>query len=167
MRSNLSWVLILVVIALVAAAKAEDFSIVNIGWQVVPFQSLSISNASAKTVSDTFIIPQPTPQDLKRGYIEKENAIVLIAKSNVNWVINVRTPNSDMGVSFDGTYVKPISDFQLRAGGSYLTVSYHDQMLAKGPHGEHEIGVNYKVLFGEDHRDGNYKITLIYTITTG
>ena len=92
---------------------------------------------------------------------------MLVARSNVNWRIIVHTPDPDMGRSYDGSYVKPLSDFQLRASGSaFFSISNVDQVLAGGAHGKYEVPVDYRVLLHpERYKPGDYHLTLIYTIT--
>jgi len=72
-----------------------------------------------------------------------------------------------MGRSDDGTYVKPLSDFSLRAnGGSYFSITIFDQTLATGGIGVHPFLIDYKVKTEKDsYKQGEYSLTLIYTIT--
>lgn len=153
----------------------DSSATVQVSWRVESTQTLYVlgpdgrAKGGGTSVSSTFVIPNPTPEDLERGYVERQGAVTLVARSNTPWVISVRTEDLDMGTSFDGTVTKPITDFQVRANGQgrYLTVQRYDQALAEGPPGEHRVAVDYRVLFDrERHRDGDYRITLVYTIST-
>jgi len=153
----------------------DSSAAVVVGWRVESTQTLYVlgpdgrAEGGGTSVASAFVIPNPTPEDLERGYVERLRAVTLLARSNTPWVISVRTEDADMGTSFDGTVTKPISDFQVRAHGRgpYLTVQRYDQALAEGPPGEHRVAVDYRVLFDrERHREGNYRITLVYTIST-
>jgi hypothetical protein len=151
--------------------QGDESSSVQVGWQVQHSRTLTIlgsSEGNGTTTASTFVIPQPSAADLERGYIEQERAITLLARSNTPWMISVRTDDPHMGRSFDGTYLKPVSDLLVRAAGRpYLAISHEDQLLTSGPAGEHLIGVDYRVLFNRhSHREGNYSITIIYTIST-
>ncbi len=148
---------------------------VELRWRAESTQTLYVlgpdgrAEGGGASVSSPFVIPNPTPEDLERGYVERLGAVTLLARSNVPWLIAVRAEDADMGTSFDGSVTKPITDFQVRASGQgrYLTVQRYDQALTAGPPGEHRVPVDYRVLFDrERHRPGNYRITLVYTIST-
>lgn len=101
------------------------------------------------------------------GFLERLSALKLIARSNVPWALRVRAAAPDMGLSNDGTYRKPASDLEVRAAhGPYVPVTVYDQTIARGPVGEHMLPIDYRVHLGAEHRDGNYHITLIYTLTS-
>lgn len=149
--------------------QGDSSAPVQVGWRVESTQTLYVLGPDGRAegggtgVSSTFVIPNPTPEDLERGYVERQGAVTLVARSNTPWVLSVRTEG------FDGTVTKPITDFQVRANGQgrYLTVQRYDQTLAEGPPGEHRVAVDYRVLFDrERHRDGDYRITLVYTLST-
>jgi hypothetical protein len=149
----------------------EGSSTVHVGWRVQSAQTLSILGADAPgspTVASAFVVPQPDSQDLERGFIERRRALVLVARSNTPWTLSVRTDDPNMGTSFDGQHVKPISDLWVRAeGGRYITVGNADQVIASGPPGEHHVGVDYRVRFDRGtYREGYYRITVLYTIST-
>ncbi len=163
----------LILLALLPALTllgASDSATVTVSWTIKPYQSLSIVGSPSKTKSvfSTHNVPDPTNADLNRGFIEEENAITLKAISNVDWEIYVKALSNDMGTSFDGTYTKSLEDFELRAAsGSYKPLANSDRLLARGEHGEHKVGVDYKVNFHPDrYKDGNYQVKLLYTITT-
>jgi len=152
-------------------SQADNSGVTEVGWTVVPFATLALAGAGERaagsTVTVSFTLPRPSAEDLARGYLEIEDALTLVARSNVDWVILVRTPDPDLGRSYDGSYTKPLSDFQLRvAGGDFLTISNADQTLSRGRRGEHELAIDYRVLLHpECYRPGDYGLKLIYTIT--
>jgi len=149
---------------------AGDSATTTVSWTVLPFASLSIGGGrgSGETVSTTVALPRPSDADLERGYLEQGRALTLIAMSNTNWRLTVRSDDPDLGRSYDGFYVKPLGDFQLRtAGGEYRSISNGDQVLTTGTYGRYELGIDYRILFHHElYRPGDYRITLIYTITT-
>jgi len=147
---------------------ASDSATTTINWTVHPFATLSFASGSGgEAVSTTFALPRPSPADLERGYLELERALTLIAVSNTDWRLTVRSEAPDLGQSYDGSYHKPLSDFQLRAaGGEYHSISNRDQTLAEGTHGRYELEIDYRILFHPEYRPGDYRVTLIYTITT-
>jgi hypothetical protein len=150
------------------ALGAGDSEITTINWTVLPFATLSIAGeGEGEAISTTVALPQPTAADLERGYVELERALTLIAVSNTNWRLTVRSPNSNLGRSYDGAYVKPLSDFQLRArGGEYCSITNEDRLLTSGTQGRYELEIDYRILFHPGYRPGDYRVTLIYTITT-
>ena len=143
---------------------------VKVCWRILPFQSLSIgsSGGSSKSVISTYKISQPKKEELLRGYMEEKQAITLTVVSNIPWIVQVRTNNENLGVSFDKHYVKPLNDFQLRAEKSrYITLSRENKDLAKGGKGVRRLKVDYKILTNRaNYRPGNYRAVLIYTITS-
>ena len=142
---------------------------VTVTWTVLPFQSLSIAGeeGSKTSVVSHFDLRAPTPADLAAGYIEEDGALVLVAASNIPWTVKVHAVESNMGASYDGTYVKPLSDFLLRANeGAFFPITQFDQTLASGTRGEYKLTIDYKVKLNSDsYRPGDYGLTLVYTIT--
>ncbi len=163
-------VLLIILLTTFTLLAASDSATVTVSWNIQPFVALSISSNSteSRTVNSVYSVPKPTEDDLERGYIEKKNAIKLVARSNTGWQVSVRALNSTMGTSFDGSYTKPIEDFKLKVGnGGYLTLSTNDKVLVESRNGEHEIGVDYKINFDQyEYKSGNYQVELLYTITT-
>ncbi|MCS6903141.1 MAG: hypothetical protein NZO41_02545 [Candidatus Bipolaricaulota bacterium] len=111
-------------------------------------------------------IPQPTPQERAAGWIERPGALQLLARSNLPWVLRVRALESEMGISDDGQYRKPVSDLYVRARQYYIPISTSDQTITQGASGEFLISMDYRVRVGPEHRDGRYHVTLIYTLST-
>jgi hypothetical protein len=119
-------------------------------------------------VTSRFDLNQPAEIDFARGYIEKQGSLTLVATSNIPWTVKVHAIESDMGTSNDGTYVKPLSDFSLRANGRpYSSVTRFDQPLASGDRGAHTLVIDYRVLTEQEfYKEGDYGLTLVYTITS-
>lgn len=173
-RWQLTLTLLILLLATVSSATPGSGTTatvtVEVTWTVVPFQSLAIAgdDSSNSTVTSRFDLHQPTEIDFARGYIEKQRALTLVATSNIPWTVKVHAVEPDMGTSDDGAYVKPLSDFSLRAnGGSYSSVARFDQLLANGDRGAHTLVIDYKVLTEqESYKEGGYGLTLVYTITS-
>nr|BAL59858.1 hypothetical protein HGMM_OP4C494 [Candidatus Acetothermum autotrophicum] len=138
-------------------------------FRLAPSMSLSVwgESPSGSSLVSVYTIPRPTAQERQAGFLERLNALKLIARSNVPWALRVRAQDPDMGPSDDGTYRKPVSDLEVRAAhGPYVPVTVYDQTIARGPVGEHLIPVDYRVRLEAEHRDGNYRVTLIYTLAS-
>lgn len=138
-------------------------------FRIAPLMSLSIwgEDSSGTSVVSVYTIPRPTAQERQAGVLERLNALKLRARSTVPWALHVRASEPDMGLSDDGTYRKPISDLEVRATPApYVPVATHDQTIARGPSGEYLLLLDYRVRLGAEHRDGNYRVTLIYTLAS-
>ena len=163
-------ILLLAITSSVSLAAATTAT-VKVSWKVLPFQSLAIAgdDSAGTTVFSHFDLRQPTDADFAAGYIEEQGALTLVTASNIPWTVQVHALESDMGSSDDGTYVKPLSDFSLRAnGGAYFAVTRFDQTVANGDVGTHTLAIDYKVQTErESYKDGDYGLTLVYTITSG
>jgi len=175
MKSKIFLLLVLLSLALAATLPATNLlaassnTKVGVSFSILPFQMLSIAGgASGNSAVSSVHVPQPQIADLNRGYIDQRNAVRLSLRSNVPWRVKVRTSNRDMGTSFDGSYVKPVSDFQLRAAGSpYLTIDDTDQVLLRGNFGKYDFDIDYRTLFDKGaFRSGNYQIDIVYTIVS-
>lgn len=150
---------------------ASDSATVTVSWQVPVMQSLQIqgqaTSGSSDKITSVLNLPQPTDNDLQRGYIQRQNALTLTARSNVKWAVQVQVEQPYLGTSYDGEYRKPSSDLLIRGSSGYKQASTSPVIIATGESGSHRIGVDYKVLFDQqDYRRGDYQATLIYTITT-
>jgi hypothetical protein len=158
----------LLILLAAQASGTSDSARTTISWTALPFARLSLEGESGQAIVTAFALPQPSEADLERGYREIPKALTLIAASNVHWRLAVRAAEADLGRSYDGTYTKPLSDFQVRAGDEpYRPISTTDQVIAHGPSGRHKVEVDYLILFDrERHRPGDYHVTLTYTITT-
>ncbi|MCD5415664.1 hypothetical protein LR032_00925 [Candidatus Bipolaricaulota bacterium] len=152
-------------------AETSATATVEVSWRILPFQSLTIDGAagSGTRVVNHHALRQPTESDFAVGFIEVEGALTLIAASNIPWTVSVRAVEADMGRSDDGTFVKHLSAFSLRANGApFFVITQFDQLLASGVAGRHRLTIDYRVeLDGESHREGDYGLTLVYTITGG
>jgi 3',5'-cyclic AMP phosphodiesterase CpdA len=93
------------------------------------------------------------------------NSIDLTINSNIPWKVQVWTEDTTMGNSHDALMSKPISDFELREhGGAYFQIANTPQILADGQRGSFEIGVDHRILLGDDYHDGDYGLEVVYTI---
>lgn len=160
---------VLVTVATLGFA-ASDSTTVTVNFSINAQQSLRIksnpTNSSSDTVESVFHIPSPTDEELEEGQIIKENAIELVATSNIKWAVNVRARNSSLGTGKDG-YSKPVSDLAVRGQeGDFKQVSTSPVNIAGGEPGEHEFGVDYKVNYDEDYKPGNYKAELVFNISS-
>ncbi len=148
------------------AAQTSTSTTVELGWKVLPYQSLTLT--SKTDLGSRFELRPPTQADLLRGYIEVPSAVTLVAASNISWSVKVHAVETSMGQSADGTTSKPLSDFSLRANnGSYVPISAFDQTLAFGGFGTATLVVDYRIQMNpESYKPGDYGLTLVYTITT-
>ena len=108
-----------------------------------------------------------------RGYKEKiQGNILLVTDTSNDWKVLVKTNDDNMGVI--GNYTKPISDFYWKAKGKYATqitykgVTNYDVEVARGSKGLFKIVItDYKILLSwAKDVPGNYKLTVVYTLTT-
>lgn len=149
---------------------AEDSATTTVSWTVNAQQSLYISSngpSSSAKAESIYNIPEPSQGDLKRGYIKETNAVELVARSNIDWEVQVKAEDGYMGTSDSGSYRKPVSDLSVRGQESFgfQPVSTSPTIIAEGGPGEFKFGVDYKVNYDEDYKKGNYKVNLVYTIT--
>lgn len=150
-------------------SSSQSSASATVTFRIAPMMSLSVwgESPSGDSVVSVYTIPRPTAQERQMGFLERLSALKLIARSNVPWALRVRASEPDMGLSDDGTYRKPVSDLEVRAAHSpYVPVTVYDQTIARGPVGEHLLSVDYRVRLGAEHRDGNYRVTLIYTLAS-
>ncbi len=150
-------------------SSSQNSAGATVTFRLAPMMSLSVwgESPSGSSVALVYTIPQPTAQERQAGFLERPNALKLIARSNVPWALRVRASEPDMGLSDDGAYRKPVSDLEVRvAQAPYVPVAVYDQTLVRGPGGEHMLSLDYRVRLGAEHRDGTYRVTLIYTLTS-
>jgi hypothetical protein len=151
------------------ALEGASQSSAVVTFRLAPSMSLSVwgESPSGSSLASIYTIPRPTAQERQAGFLERLNALKLIARSNVPWALRVRAQEPDMGLSEDGTYRKPASDLEVRAAhGPYVPLTVSDQTIAYGPAGEHLLPIDYRVRLGAEHRDGNYRVTVIYTLAS-
>jgi hypothetical protein len=150
-------------------SSSQNPASATVAFRIAPSLSLSVwgENATGNSLISVYTIPRPTAQERQAGFIEHRKALQLLARGNVPWVLRVHAQEPDMGLSDDGTYRKPVSDLAVRvATGPYVLVMLQDQVITSGSPGEHLLPVDYRVRLGDEHRDGNYRVTLIYTLTS-
>lgn len=147
---------------------SQSSATATISFQLASYQSLSVwgEHTDEREIISLYRIPQPTAQERAAGWIERPRALQLLARSNMPWVLRVRASETIMGTSDDGQYRKPVSDLYVRAARDYVSVQTSDQALMAGPLGEFLIPIDYRVRVGSEHRDGNYQVTLVYTLST-
>ena len=144
---------------------ASDSATVEVSWTVNPQQSLTISSnystGNSDTVESDFNIPTPSSEELEGGHtIVKQDAIDLVATSNIDWEVQVKAKNSGLSTGEDGYTLA------VRGMGAFKQVKRNAVAIASGEPGQHEFGVDYKVNYDENFEPGNHVAELIYTITT-
>jgi len=155
--------------SLVVTIWAGNDARTTVAFHVAPYQTLSLNGGTAGTRAVSSVqVPDPTGHDLAHGHVDILGAVTLKVRSNAPWVVHVRSLDANMGLSRDGTYTKPLSHFQLRVGdGPYVAVDTADKRLLRGAHGHFAFDVDYRIEFdSETHRDGDYALDLVYTITS-
>jgi len=160
---------VMAVCGLTLSVESVSQSSAVVTFRIAPSMSLSVwgENPSGNSLASIYTIPRPTAQERQAGFLERLSALKLIARSNVPWALRVRAQEPDMGLSEDGTYRKPVNDLEVRAAhGPYVPLAVSDQTLAYGPAGEHLLPIDYRVRLGAEHRDGNYRVTVIYTLAS-
>lgn len=142
----------------------------SFNFGILPFQSLTISGQDADSVGTTSAIsfPEPTEEDLQRGYIEKREIIELTVESNVPWALSFYTDAENMGISNDGSYIKPIQHFQVRVDGSrYQGLKNDSQSFLFGTATKKAFAVDYRMLLDrENHSPGSYQATVTYILAS-
>ena len=176
MKKLLAFVSILAILLgtiTILGSAAKDSATVTVGFTVAAHQSLQISsnssssNSSSTSVESVYTIPDPNNDDLEKGYIKEENALELVASSNIGWEVQVEAKNKYLGTSDNGKYKKPISDLSVRGKGKFKQVSMDPITIAEGQPGTFNFGVDYKVQYDKtEYEKGNYEASLIYTITS-
>ncbi len=171
MKKSLVLAAMIGVCGLVFSLEGSSQSSANaiVTFRIAPLMSLSVwgESPSGSSVASIYTMPHPTAQERQAGFLERLNALKLVVRSNLSWALRVRALEPDMGLSDDGTYRKPVSDLEVRAAPApYVAVTTHDQAIASGPHGEHRLSLDYRVRLGPEHRNGTYRVTLIYTLAS-
>jgi len=163
-------VITLALLGITHTSSAKDVSASHqVAVRVLPIITLTVrgKDGTEKKVISTYNVPQPTAQDLEKGYIEEKSAFSLMVISNVNWVVTVRALSENLGTSWDGKYLKPLSHFFLRSYQTkFMAIQKRSQKIAWGEKEEQVIDVDYRIEgYGDNYQLGSYKITLEYTIT--
>lgn len=136
------WIPVVVVILAISGFAVQRSVTIRTSWKVLPYQTLQLSDSRDEVTAVAFELPDPTPLDVARGYIESEHAVRLHVVSNTPWKIQAWARNRDIG--------SPIT-LQMRShGGDYLILSSQPQILAHGLNGVFEISVDYRLPIGSD-----------------
>jgi hypothetical protein len=136
------WGLAAVALLTVSGFAVQRSVTIRASWKVLPYQTLQLSDSRDEVTAVAFELPDPTPLDVSRGYIESEHAVRLHVVSNTPWKIQVwiLTDSDDSSAGL-----------QVRShGGNYLVLSSQPQILAQGLNGVFEIGVDYLLPIGLD-----------------
>jgi len=166
---KINW-LVKIVVILVATVSTPGWGDsqsqrVKVGWTILPFQSLSLDIQSSN--SHAFDIGKPTVEELSRRYGEEKGIITLTVRSNIPWVVNVRTDNNNLEMKVEGEDSNPLSDFLLKRSeeDTYIPISQREKILIREEPCMKEIRVHYRILIDEEIRQaGNHGVVIIYTI---
>ncbi|MFB6290591.1 MAG: hypothetical protein ABEJ25_02545 [Candidatus Bipolaricaulia bacterium] len=167
MKKLLTVILISATVILTVATlgfATSDSATTTVSWTVNAQQSLQINSRQSTGTSDTvesnFNIPIPTQEDLKNGHsIIEENAIKLVATSNINWSVQVEANNASLARGADGYTLS------VRGLRGFRQVKTHPVTIASGEPGRHVFGVDYKVIYNNNYKPGNHVAELVYTIS--
>ena len=136
---------------------------------VIQAMSIETRNAtsSGEEVVTRYEVPNPSDEDLARGYVENEDVATLAVTSNVDWKVTVRAKNRYLGTSYDGTYKKLVSDLLVRCIGGYEPVTTHSKVIVEKEPGIFNLDLDYKTKFHrQEYKPGPYDATLVYTISS-
>jgi hypothetical protein len=120
---------------------------------------INVSNVSMGAISKT---------DFIAGWKYKYNNTVSY-KADDDWKITVKSQNSSLGTSSDGTYTKALSDlsFKRSTASAWTTMTQQNQILKTGTtHGQGSFYIDFRArLRWAYDRPGNYGCTLLFTIS--
>lgn len=153
------WVLILLAVVLLAVTGfAVQHSVtVRASWKVLPYQTLRLTGSEQEIDAVSLEIPDPTPLDVSRGYIEIEHAVRLFVASNTPWKIQVTAPGLSESIA---------SLLKVRShGDAYGGISDQPRVLAAGSNGTFEISIDVRVMMDSS---GTFPtgdpVRLVYTL---
>jgi len=136
------WIPIALVVLTVSGFAVQRSVTVRTSWKVLPYQTLRLSDSGEEVTTVAFKLPDPTPLDYARGYVEIDHAVRFHVVSNTPWKIQVWMRDSAIDSS---------ADMQLRSHGEeYFALSGQPQILAQGLNGVFEISIDYRALLGAD-----------------
>ncbi|MFC1546244.1 hypothetical protein ACFL4O_00810 [bacterium] len=144
-------------------------------FTILPFFFVFNTFAGTMIVGKNHINMTPVKvKDYEAGYKEelKANRIIVLNITDPAWKLFIKTNSNNMGIN--GTYTKPITDFEWRASGDYATqttyipITNYDVEAASGETGKKfTIYIDHKVLLlWSDDIPGDYNIDVTYTVTT-
>ena len=151
------WIPVALVVLAVSGFAVQRSVTVRTSWKVLPYQTLRLNDSREEVMSVAFDLPDPTPLDYARGYVEIDHAVRLHVVSNTPWKIQVWMRDSVIDSS---------ADMQLRSyGAEYFALSSQPQILAQGLNGVFEISIDYRMLLGADGKPSpQVPQEIIYTI---
>jgi hypothetical protein len=136
------WVAAAILILALSGLAIQQSVTVRASWKVLPYQTLRLGDAGDEAASVAFEIPEPTPLDYARGFIEAQHAVQLHVVSNTSWKIQVQLKDAQAGTS---------AGIQLRShSGEYLILSVSPQIIAQGSNGVFEISIDYRLLLDSE-----------------
>ena len=154
-RTRWLWIGALVVLVTLSVVAVQQSVTVRAQWKVLPYQTLRLDGGT-DAASVSYSIPEPTALDVARGFIEDEHAVQLRVVSNTPWKIQVRVERGDD---------TGLDVLARRHGGSYAPLTEAAQILASGPHGSYDVGVDYRIPLGDDSDAWDEAaIDVVYTI---
>ena len=136
------WVPVALVVLAVSGFAVQRSVTVRTSWKVLPYQTLRLSDSGEEATAVAFDLPEPTPLDYVRGYVEIDHAVRFHVVSNTPWKIQVWMHSSAINSS---------AGMQLRSHGrEYFALSDQPQILAQGLNGVFEISIDYRIPLGVD-----------------
>ena len=153
------WILIPVALAVLAVTGlgVQQSVAVRANWKVLPYQTLRLSGSEDRIDVTDLEIPEPSPLDVSRGYLEIEHAVRLHVISNTPWKLQI---------TGSGLPESMASLLRIRRhGDTYSTVSDQPRVLASGTHGAFEISIDVRVWADSDgiFPTGS-PVNLVYTL---
>jgi hypothetical protein len=136
------WIPAAILILAVSGYAVQRSVTIRADWKVLPYQTLRMSDSQEEIGAVVLALPEPTPLDYARGYLEVEHALRPHVVSNTRWTIQVRV--LELGNALPLT-------LQARShGGAYFPLSTQPQILATGLNGAFEISIDYRLPLGTD-----------------
>ena len=124
----------------VAAYAVEESVSVDVRWRVLPYQTLRLAGSSQDVTTVSYRLRPATPLERSRGYVEDENAFRFRVVSNTPWRLQVRWANA----------AQALAAVEVRQHGhDYAPVGAGPVVLASGPNGSFDVGVDVRVAVGE------------------
>jgi len=154
-KSIWPWIGLLLLVVAASTYAVQRSVTIHVRWKVLPYQTLRFVDGARADAANGYAIPEPSPLDLDRGYIEDENAIRLHVVSNTAWKIQVWVESDDAS-----------QDVLIRKhGGTYVVLGTSPTVLASGSHGTYDLGVDYRVSLDDGaFEPSDRPLDIVYTI---